>query len=397
MCSASFRTACSTCPTLYLSRHVLRTRGEYYRLLSRVTSHGEWEPWLLYMLAATEVTSSWTNQKIRAIRALMDATVQYVRTSAPKVYSREFVELIFTQPYCRIANVVERGIAERHRASTYLKELVKLGVLVEERKWRDKIFLHRKYLDVLFSDEHTFAPYPNADTLAAAATAREGRRMTTAPDRLAEVRARIAAAAQTAKRDPASVHLVAVTKTFAPEHIAPVLDTGHRLFGENRVQEAKAKWPGLRERYPGVELHLIGPLQSNKAREAVQLFDVIHTIDRPKIAEVLAGEMAKQGRRLRLFIEVNTGEESQKAGVPPKEAAGLLRLCREELKLDIAGLMCIPPHDEEPAVHFAFLAKLAAELGVADLSMGMSADFETAVAFGATHVRVGSQIFGSRT
>ena len=175
-----------------------------------------------------------------------------------------------------------------------------------------------------------------------------------------------------------------------------MLDAGHRLFGENRVQEAKAKWPALRERYPGIELHLIGPLQSNKAREAVALFDAIHTIDRPKIAQAVAEEMAKQGRRLKLFIEVNTGEEPQKAGIMPKEAAGLLRLCREELKLDIAGLMCIPPHDEEAAVHFAFLAKLARELGLTHLSMGMSADFETAIAFGATYVRVGSQIFGTR-
>ena len=214
--------------------------------------------------------------------------------------------------------------------------------------------------------------------------------------RLASVTARIAAAARAAGREPASVNLVAVTKTFGAEHITPVLDAGHRLFGENRVQEAKAKWPALRERYPGIELHLIGPLQSNKAREAVALFDAIHTIDRPKIAQAVAEEMAKQGRRLKLFIEVNTGEEPQKAGIMPKEAAGLLRLCREELKLDIAGLMCIPPQDEEAAVHFAFLAKLARELGLANLSMGMSADFETAIAFGATYVRVGSQIFGTR-
>jgi len=214
--------------------------------------------------------------------------------------------------------------------------------------------------------------------------------------RLAAVRDRITAAAQAARRDPAAVHLVAVTKTFGPEAIIPVLDTGHRLFGENRVQEAKAKWPALRARFPDVELHLIGPLQSNKAKEAVALFDAIHTIDRPKIAEAVAGEMAKQSKRLTLFIEVNTGEEPQKAGVLPKEAAGLLRLCREDLKLDIAGLMCIPPHDEEPAVHFAFLAKLAGELGLADLSMGMSADFETAIAFGATYVRVGTAIFGAR-
>ena len=214
--------------------------------------------------------------------------------------------------------------------------------------------------------------------------------------RLAGVLARMAAAARAAGRDPASIHLVAVTKTFGAEHIVPVLDAGHRLFGENRVQEAKGKWPALRERYTGVELHLIGPLQSNKAKEAVALFDAIHTVDRPKIAQAIAQEMAKQGKRLKLFIEVNTGEEPQKAGVLPREAAGLLRLCREDLKLDIEGLMCIPPHDEEPGVHFAFLAKLAGELGLQHLSMGMSADFETAIAFGATYVRVGSEIFGAR-
>ena len=156
---------------------------------------------------------------------------------------------------------------------------------------------------------------------------------------------------------PSSVQLVAVTKTFGPEHIQPVLDAGHRGFGENRVQEAKAKWPALREHYPDVELHLIGPLQSNKAKEAVALFDAIHTIDRPKIAAAVAEEMAKQGKRLQLFIQVNTGEEPQKAGVLPKETAGLLRLCREDLKLDIAGLMCIPPLDEEVGVHFAFLGQ----------------------------------------
>jgi pyridoxal phosphate enzyme (YggS family) len=219
----------------------------------------------------------------------------------------------------------------------------------------------------------------------------------TIPARLASVCDRIAAAARAAKRDPAAVHLVAVTKTFGPEAILPALEAGQRRFGENRVQEAKGKWPALRQRFPDIELHLIGPLQSNKAKDAVALFDAIHTIDRPKIAEAIAGEMLRQGRRLTLFIEVNTGEEPQKAGVLPKEAAGLLRLCREDLKLDIAGLMCIPPHNEEPAVHFAFLAKLAAELGLEHLSMGMSADFETAVAFGGTYVRVGSEIFGART
>jgi len=214
--------------------------------------------------------------------------------------------------------------------------------------------------------------------------------------RLDGVMTRMAAAARAAGRDPEAVKLIAVTKTFGLEHIVPVLGAGHRRFGENRVQEAKGKWPALKDHTPGIELHLIGPLQSNKAKDAVALFDAIHTIDRPKIAHAVADEMARQGKRLELFIEVNTGEEPQKAGVMPKEAAALLRLCREELALDIAGLMCIPPLDEEPGVHFAFLAKLARELDVRGLSMGMSADFETAIAFGASHVRVGSQIFGAR-
>jgi len=175
-----------------------------------------------------------------------------------------------------------------------------------------------------------------------------------------------------------------------------VIEAGHRLFGENRIQEAKAKWPALKERFPDLELHLIGALQSNKAKEAVALFDAIHSIDRPKIARVVAEEMNKQGRRLKLFVQVNTGEEPQKAGVMPREAADFVRQCQEEFKLDIAGLMCIPPADEEPSVHFAFLAKLASELGLKELSMGMSADFEKAIGFGATYVRVGSAIFGAR-
>ena len=217
-----------------------------------------------------------------------------------------------------------------------------------------------------------------------------------APARLANVSARIAAAAKAAERDPASIRLVAITKTFGAEHIEPVLEAGHRTFGENRVQEARAKWPALRQRWPDIELHLVGALQSNKAKDAVQLFDAVHSIDRPRLAEALAQEVAKQGKRLRLFIQVNTGEEPQKAGIAPKETASLLRLCREDLELDIAGLMCIPPLDEEPGVHFAFLAKLAGELGLKGLSMGMSADFETAIGFGATHVRIGSEIFGQR-
>lgn len=217
-----------------------------------------------------------------------------------------------------------------------------------------------------------------------------------ASDRLKDIRTRIAAAAREAGRDPAAVRLIAVSKTFEAPDILPVIEAGQRMFGENRVQEAKAKWPALKERYTDLELHLVGSLQSNKAREAVQLFDAIHSIDRPRIAKAVAEEMAKQGRRLKLFVQVNTGEEPQKAGVMPREAAAFVRHCREELSLDVTGLMCIPPADEEPAIHFAFLAKLAAELGVKELSMGMSADFETAVAFGATYVRVGSAIFGSR-
>ena len=213
---------------------------------------------------------------------------------------------------------------------------------------------------------------------------------------LEAVRTRIDAAAREVGRDPTTVTLVAVSKTFEPPDIVPVLEAGQRVFGENRVQEAKSKWPALRERFAGVELHLIGPLQSNKAREAVALFDCIHTIDRPKIARAVAEEMNRQQRQLKLFIEVNTGEEAQKAGVTPAELPALVALCRDELKIEIAGLMCIPPHEEEPAVHFALLAKLAREQGLNALSMGMSADFETAIQFGATHVRVGSAIFGAR-
>jgi pyridoxal phosphate enzyme (YggS family) len=220
--------------------------------------------------------------------------------------------------------------------------------------------------------------------------------LATAAHRLADVRARIAAAAREAGRDPASVTLIAVSKTFGADDIRPVLEAGQRVFGENRVQETKAKWPALRGEFPDAEVHLIGPLQSNKAREAVELFDCIHTVDRPKIAQALAAEMARVGRRPSLFVEVNTGGEQQKAGVGPRETAALVRLARDELQLPVVGLMCIPPQDEEPAVHFALLAKLAAEVGLDRLSMGMSADYETAVNLGATHVRVGSAIFGHR-
>lgn len=220
--------------------------------------------------------------------------------------------------------------------------------------------------------------------------------LATATQRLATVREKITAAAREAGRDPSAVTLIAVSKTFDADQIRPVLQAGQRIFGENRVQETKGKWPGLRTEFPDAEVHLIGPLQSNKAREAVELFDCIHTVDRPKIATTLATEMERVGRRPSLFIEVNTGEEAQKAGATPREAPALVKLAREELKLPVVGLMCIPPQDEEPAVHFALLAKLAAELGLEKLSMGMSADYETAVNLGATHVRVGSAIFGHR-
>jgi hypothetical protein len=218
----------------------------------------------------------------------------------------------------------------------------------------------------------------------------------TAPARLAEIRARVAAAEKDAGRAAGGVNLIAVSKTFEAEAILPVIAAGQRVFGENRVQEAKAKWPALRERFPDIELHLIGPLQSNKAGEAVALFDAIHTIDRDKIAAAVAAEMAKQGRRLRLLVQVNTGAEPQKAGLLPEETAAFVARCRDVHGLAIDGLMCIPPVDEAPAPHFALLAKLARGLGLRSLSMGMSSDFETAIAFGATDVRVGSAIFGSR-
>ncbi|MBS0234283.1 MAG: YggS family pyridoxal phosphate-dependent enzyme [Proteobacteria bacterium] len=217
-----------------------------------------------------------------------------------------------------------------------------------------------------------------------------------AVDRLKRVNDEISAAAKAANRDAESVQLIAVSKTFDAEAIRPVIEAGQRIFGENRVQEAERKWPPLRAAHPDLKLHLIGPLQSNKAKEAVAFFDAIHTIDREKIARAIAAEMAKQDRTLELFVQVNTGEEPQKAGVMPRDAAAFVALCRDELKLPVKGLMCIPPVDEEPAVHFAFLAKLARELRLSGLSMGMSSDFEAAIAFGATYVRVGSAIFGTR-
>lgn len=215
-------------------------------------------------------------------------------------------------------------------------------------------------------------------------------------DRLRRVRAEMEAAALAAGRAADSCKLIAVSKTFNADEIRPVIDAGQRIFGENRVQEAQGKWPALRSTFPDLALHLIGPLQSNKAKDAVALFDAIHTIDRPKIAKAVGDEIARQGRSLKLFVQVNTGEEPQKAGVMPRDAKAFVAMCRDELGLSISGLMCIPPVEEEAAVHFAFLQKLGRELGLAELSMGMSSDFETAIAFGATYVRVGSAIFGSR-
>ena len=214
--------------------------------------------------------------------------------------------------------------------------------------------------------------------------------------RLRLVEDEILLAARAADRDPRSVKLVAVTKTVPPAVIEQAIATGQHIFGENRVQEAAAKWPALRARHPGIELHLIGPLQSNKVREAVALFDVVETVDRPKLARALAEEMARVDRRPRLFVQVNTGEEPQKAGVFPAEADAFIALCRDTFGLAVDGLMCIPPFDEEPALHFALLAKIAARNGVRELSMGMSGDFVRAIAFGATYVRVGTAIFGDR-
>ncbi|MCK7615972.1 YggS family pyridoxal phosphate-dependent enzyme [Roseibium sediminicola] len=220
--------------------------------------------------------------------------------------------------------------------------------------------------------------------------------MTTAADRLASVQADIRDAEAENGRETGSVTLIAVSKTFEAEEIRPVLEAGQLVFGENRVQEAMHKWPGLREDFAGIELHLIGPLQSNKAKEAVATFDVIHTVDRPKIAKALKAEMDKQDRQLPCFIQVNTGEEPQKAGIPPKEVDAFVAYCREEVGLPIIGLMCIPPVEEAPGEHFALLEKIARRNGLEQLSMGMSADYAVAVGFGATHVRVGSAIFGSR-
>jgi pyridoxal phosphate enzyme (YggS family) len=213
---------------------------------------------------------------------------------------------------------------------------------------------------------------------------------------LSAILARIDAARKAALAPAPSTTLIAVTKTHAPERIRPLLEAGHRVFGENRVQEALGKWPALKAEFPDIELHLIGPLQTNKVREAVGLFDAIHTLDRPKLADVLKKEIELSGRAPSLFVQVNTGEEAQKAGVVPKDAPALIAMARDDLGLPVKGLMCIPPVDVVAAPHFALLAKIARAHDLPLLSMGMSADFEIAIRFGATHVRVGSALFGAR-
>ena len=213
---------------------------------------------------------------------------------------------------------------------------------------------------------------------------------------LKAVLARIDAARDAAVQPAEKTRLIAVSKGHGPERILPVLEAGQRLFGENRVQEARAKWPDLRARFAGVELHLIGPLQTNKVRDALETFDAIHSLDRPKLAEALKAEIEKTGKRPDLFVEVNIGEETQKAGIAPKETVAFVQHCRDVLQLPVRGLMCIPPADEEPALHFALLKKIARECGLSYLSMGMSDDFETAIRYGATHVRIGTAIFGER-
>ena len=217
-----------------------------------------------------------------------------------------------------------------------------------------------------------------------------------AGERLEIIRSRIERARRRFGPPPDRVELVAVSKTFSADEIRPFLEAGQRVFGENRVQEAQAKWPELRASYDGIELHLIGPLQSNKTREAVALFDVIETVDREKIAAALKTEIERSGRRPRLLVQVNIGLEPQKAGIPPDEAVSFVKRCREVLGLAIEGLMAIPPEGVPPGPYFAHMAGLAREVGAKVLSMGMSADFETAIAMGATHVRVGSALFGAR-
>ena len=225
--------------------------------------------------------------------------------------------------------------------------------------------------------------------------------MNTQPDQqvkenLARVQDHIAAACARSGRNAQDVTLVAVSKIHDADRIRPALEAGHRVFGENRVQEAEGKWPQLRETYPDITLHLIGPLQTNKVKHAIHTFDVIETVDREKLARALKKEMDNQNKRLPVFVQVNTGQEPQKAGVAPEDVDAFVHLCRDELGLEVKGLMCIPPVDEEPALHFALLAKMAARNGLKGLSMGMSGDYETAIDLGATHVRVGTAIFGER-
>jgi pyridoxal phosphate enzyme (YggS family) len=215
-------------------------------------------------------------------------------------------------------------------------------------------------------------------------------------ENLKAVLARIEAARKAALAPGNETRLIAVTKGHGPERILPVLEAGQSCFGENRVREAKTKWPELRARFPKVELHLIGPLQTNKVREAVDLFDAIHSLDREKLAEALNAELMRRPKKLQLFVEVNTGEEAQKSGIAPKDTVAFVRHCRDTLELPVVGLMCIPPLDEQAALHFALLKKLAHESGLSSLSLGMSEDFETAIRFGATHVRIGTAIFGER-
>ncbi len=214
---------------------------------------------------------------------------------------------------------------------------------------------------------------------------------------LRQVQASMAAALERADRGKDNVDLVAVSKTHPADRVRLALESGHQLFGENRVQEAVAKWPALKDEFPEARLHLIGPLQTNKVRHVLPLFDVIETVDRPKLARMLADEVSRQGRTPECFVQINTGEEAQKAGILPREADAFIAQCRREFELPVAGLMCIPPVDEEPAMHFALLAKIADRNGLSRLSMGMSHDFETAIEFGATEVRVGTAIFGSRS
>jgi len=215
-------------------------------------------------------------------------------------------------------------------------------------------------------------------------------------ENLKAVLARIKTARDAAIAPAHETRLIAVTKGHGQERILTVLEGGQSCFGENRVQEAKTKWPELRARFPNVELHLIGPLQTNKVREAVELFDAIHSLDREKLADALKTELTTRPKPLQLFVEVNTGEEAQKSGIAPKDTLAFVRHCRDTLGLPVVGLMCIPPLGEQPALHFALIKKLAQESGLSLLSMGMSEDFETAIRFGATHVRIGTAIFGER-